>query len=72
MGSNGPWSAAGISGQRARLPLLGQATLLDWVIDPLYDWIDADASPAHAGEVRAEKQRVHQAALGLYRGRSAG
>jgi hypothetical protein len=59
-------------GQRARLPLLGQATLLDWVIDPLSDWIDADTSPAHAAEVRAEKERVHQAALGLYRGWSAG
>lgn len=59
-------------GQRARLPLLGQATLLDWVIDPLSDWIDADTSPAHAAEVRAEKQRVHQEALGLYRGWSAG
>jgi hypothetical protein len=52
--------------------LLGQATQFDWVIDPLSDWIDADTSPAHAAEVRAEKQRVHQAALGLYRGWSAG
>lgn len=60
------------AGQRARLPLLGQATLLDWVIDPLSDWIDADTSPAHAAEVRAEKQRVHQAALRLYRGWSPG
>lgn len=53
--------------QRARLPLLGKATLLDWVIDPLSDWIDADTSPAHAAEVRAEKARVHRAALDLYR-----
>lgn len=66
--------AAGLltAGQRARPPLLGQATLLDWVIDPLSDWIEADAAPAHAAEVRFDKQRVHQAALGLYRGWSAG
>lgn len=36
------------------------------------DWIDADTSPAHAARVRAEKERVHQAALGIYRGCSAG
>jgi len=36
------------------------------------DWIEADAAPAHAAEVRFDKQRVHQAALGLYRGWSAG
>ncbi|MBL8980539.1 MAG: aminoglycoside phosphotransferase family protein [Gemmatimonadetes bacterium] len=54
-------------GQRARLPLLGQATLLDWVIDPLSDWIDATTSPTHLLEVRAEKERVHRQALETYR-----
>lgn len=54
--------------QRARLPLLGRATLLDWVIDPLSDWVEAEASPEHAETVRAEKERVHREALGVYRG----
>lgn len=53
--------------QRARMPLLGRATLLDWVIDPLSDWIDATTSPAHLLEVRAEKERVHRQALEAYR-----
>lgn len=50
-----------------RLPALGRATLLDWVIDPLSDWVDAARAPAHQEEVRAEKQRVHQDALACYR-----
>lgn len=54
--------------QRARLTLLGRATLLDWVIDPLSDWIDAHVSAAHADAVRAEKERVHRGAVALYRG----
>lgn len=55
--------------QRDRLPLLGRASLLDWVIDPLADWIEADDVPAVRDEVRAEKQRVHAAAWTLYRER---
>ena len=54
---------------RARLPLLGQASLLDWAIDPLADWIDADAAPDHTAEVRREKEQVHRQALALYRER---
>jgi hypothetical protein len=52
---------------RERLNLLGRASLLDWVIDPLADWIEAKASPAHESAVRAEKERVHREALSLYR-----
>jgi len=55
--------------QRARLPLLGRATLLDWVIDPLSDWIDAHAAPQHLEEVRAQKERTHREALACYRTR---
>ena len=57
---------------RARLPLLGQASLLDWAIDPLADWIDADAAPDHTAEVRREKEAVHRQALGLYQERYGG
>jgi hypothetical protein len=53
--------------ERERLPLLGRATLLDWVIDPLADWVDADAATAHASAVRREKERIHARALACYR-----
>jgi hypothetical protein len=51
-----------------RLPLLGRASLLDWVIDPLADWIEADTAPEIADAVRAQKERVHREALALYEG----
>jgi len=54
---------------RERLPLYARASLLDWVIDPLADWIDAGEAPEHLGEVRAEKERIHLAALDAYRRR---
>ncbi len=64
-----PSQAVGaLSGEaRERLSLLARASLLDWVIDPLADWIDAKAAPVHEAEVRAEKERVHREALTLYR-----
>lgn len=52
--------------ERERLPFLGRATLLDWVIDPLSDWIDAGAAPEHERVVRLEKERIHRMALGCY------
>lgn len=54
-------------GVAERLPLYARATLLDAVLDPLADWIEADAAPEHAAEVRAEKERIHRAALTVYR-----
>lgn len=59
--------AALSAAEQARLPLLGRATLLDWVIDPLADWLDAPASRAHTAVVRIEKERVHWQALARYR-----
>lgn len=57
-----------LSGEaRERLNLLGRASLLDWVIDPLADWIEAAVAPVHEAAVRAEKERVHREALSLYR-----
>ena len=54
---------------RERLPLYARASLLDWVLDPLSDWIDAGEAPEHIAEVRAEKERVHRGALEAYRRR---
>jgi aminoglycoside phosphotransferase (APT) family kinase protein len=56
-------------GVRERLPLYARASLLDWVVDPLSDWIDAGEAPEHIDEVRAEKERIHRGALEAYRRR---
>ncbi len=53
--------------QRERFALLGRVTLLDWVIDPVSDWIDAGVAPEFEAQVRLEKERIHRNALGLYR-----
>jgi len=50
-----------------RLSLLSRASLLDWVIDPLADWIEAKVAQVHEDAVRAEKERVHREAISLYR-----
>lgn len=55
--------------ERERLRLLGRATLLDWVIDPVADWVEATTSPAHLAEVRRWKERVHRQALARYQER---
>jgi hypothetical protein len=55
------------SAERERLTYLGRATLLDWVIDPLSDWIDAGTAPEHQHAVRDEKERIHKRALACYR-----
>lgn len=52
---------------RERLRLYARATLLDWIIDPLADWIVAGVAPDHLERVRAEKERLHHAALARYR-----
>ncbi len=49
-----------------RLVVLGRASLLDWVIDPLADWIEADSAPQVRDVARAEKERVYREALTLY------
>lgn len=57
--------------ERTRLELYAQASLLDWVIDPLADWVEADSQPEVAARVRAEKERVHHEAFALYTARYA-
>lgn len=54
-------------GAGERLHVLGRASLLDWVIDPVADWIEATAAPVDRAAVRAEKERVHREAIALYR-----
>lgn len=61
-----PAAVALSAAERERLRLYARATLLDWVIDPLSDWIDAPAAGADEGRVRIEKERVHRAAKALY------
>jgi len=56
---------------RERLPLYARASLLDWVVDPLADWVDAGEAPEHVARVRAEKERIHRAALEAYQRRYA-
>jgi aminoglycoside phosphotransferase (APT) family kinase protein len=54
---------------RERLAIYARASLLDWTLDPLSDWIGAGEAPEHVAEVRAEKERIHRAALEAYRRR---
>lgn len=54
---------------RERLRLYARSSLLDWMLDPLSDWIDATESPEHLAEVRPENERIHRAALEAYRAR---
>jgi len=64
-----PPAIAADAAVRERLALYARASLLDWIIDPLSDWIDAGESPEHIVEVRAEKERIHRTALAAYRQR---
>jgi aminoglycoside phosphotransferase (APT) family kinase protein len=52
---------------RERLSIYARASLLDWIIDPLADWLDAFESPEHTDAVRAEKEATHTMALRHYR-----
>ena len=52
---------------RRRFEVCLHALLLDEVIDSLADWVECAFSPDHQEEVRAAKERVHQAALERYR-----
>jgi hypothetical protein len=52
--------------QRERLRLWARATLLDWVIDPLSDWVGAASEPEQGASIRAANEVVHANALGLY------
>lgn len=49
-----------------RLPIWGRATLLDWIIDPVADWVEAEAEPEHGSTIRTSAEIVHERALNQY------
>lgn len=50
-----------------RVVLLRRAHALDGAIDPLADWIEAEAWPELRDQIQAHKQREHEQALAAYR-----
>jgi aminoglycoside phosphotransferase (APT) family kinase protein len=63
------WVSDLTAAEGERFDLYARAALLDWVIDPLADWVDAADEPFHAREIRAGAGRVHREALAAYRAR---
>jgi aminoglycoside phosphotransferase (APT) family kinase protein len=54
-----------------RLHAYARASLLDWIIDPLADWVQAGIEPFHGEAIRAGNERVHREALTAYRSQYA-
>ncbi len=52
--------------QRERWALYARASILDWIIDPLADWVDAAREQEHGPAVRASNRRVFEEALRCY------
>ncbi len=52
---------------RQRFDLCLRALLLDQVIDPLADWVEASFAPDHQSDLRPAKESTHRAALQEYR-----
>lgn len=50
----------------ARLAVYGRASLLDWTIDPLADWVQAEYEPFHGESIRSANQHIHAQALAEY------
>ena len=50
----------------ARFEVYRRAVVLDWIIDPLADWIEAAGVPAHTEAVRTEKRAAHEAARAVW------
>jgi len=57
-----PLNAAG----NERLAVYLQASQLDWVIDPLADWVQAAHEPEHGAQVRAANETVYNASRRAY------
>jgi hypothetical protein len=53
--------------ERGRIPLYARASLLDWIIDPLADWVEAEHEPMHGNVIRESNRRVHEQARAAYR-----
>lgn len=57
------------AGFAERMDLYLRARLLDWVIDVLADYIEAEVAPEQRDRVQTEKKRQHLQALALYQSR---
>lgn len=55
--------------ERQRLRLYAQASLLDWVIDPLSDWVQAGSEPEYGERMRVANRRIHEQAFAEYQRR---
>jgi Phosphotransferase enzyme family len=54
---------------RGRFALYARAALLDWIIDPLADWVQAAHEPFFGKQIRSANEQVHDQALAAYRRR---
>jgi aminoglycoside phosphotransferase (APT) family kinase protein len=54
------------AGARERLRWYGRASALDWIIDPLSDWIQSWNEPFHGEPIRIANERIHREALVSY------
>ena len=52
--------------ERQRLTLYAQASQLDWVLDPLADWVQGSREAEHGARVRTANERIHHEALQAY------
>ena len=55
--------------ERQRLAVYAQASQLDWVLDPLADWVQGGQEPEHGARVRAANEGIHRQALEAYQAR---
>ena len=49
-----------------RLKIYAPARLLDWIIDPLADYVEAETAPEVADSVRQKNQEFHELAKGVF------
>jgi fructosamine-3-kinase len=61
--------AALTADEQQRFSVYAQASQLDWVLDPLADWVQGGLEPEHGAQVRTANERIHREALGAYQAR---
>jgi hypothetical protein len=52
--------------ERARLDVYARASLLDWILDPLADWVAARDEPQQFHAIQPANERVHKLAVANY------
>jgi fructosamine-3-kinase len=55
--------------EQSRLDVYLQASQLDWVLDPLADWVQSAREPEHGAVVRRANEKVYWKALATYQSR---